>query len=58
MNQQTQLTRLKESQLEIEQQLIELQTQSDRRRAEDLQRQTTLLRQQQLLLLAMLSCSL
>ncbi|MDF1802039.1 GumC family protein [Thalassovita sp.] len=50
VNQQTQLTRLKETQLEIERKLIELQTQSDRIRAEDMARQTNLLRQQRLLL--------
>lgn len=51
VNQQGQLTRLKENQLEVERKLIELQTQGDRIRAEDLARQTSLLRQQQLLLL-------
>lgn len=49
-NQQAQLTRLRENQLEIERQMIQLQTEADRRRAEDLARQTTLLTQQKLLL--------
>ncbi|WP_319825118.1 Wzz/FepE/Etk N-terminal domain-containing protein [Thalassovita sp.] len=48
--QQGQMTRLKETQLEVERKIIELQTQGDRMRAEDLARQTNLLRQQRLLL--------
>lgn len=50
VSQRDQLARLSDSQLAVEQQLIQLQTQSERIRAEDLARQTNLLRQQKLLL--------
>lgn len=45
-SQQTRLTRLVETQLEIDQQLISLQTSSTRLREDDLNRQTNLLQQQ------------
>lgn len=50
LSQRDQLARLNDSLLAVEQQLIQLQTQRERIRAEDLERQTNLLRKQKLLL--------